>query len=56
MIDRLGDRLPKFTDEEMKVVHGSSEFYGCNTCACLAFHTLSLIRSDFSFSFQTPPT
>jgi len=28
VIDRLGDRLPKFTEEEIKVVQGSSEFYG----------------------------
>jgi len=25
MIDRLGDRLPRFTSEEIKLVHGSSE-------------------------------
>jgi beta-glucosidase len=25
MIDRFGNRLPRFTEEEMQVVHGSSE-------------------------------
>jgi beta-glucosidase len=28
---QLGDRLPKFTPEESKLVLGSSEFYGMNT-------------------------
>lgn len=27
----LGGRLPDFTEEEMKLVHGSSDFYGMNT-------------------------
>ena len=27
----LGDRLPRFTPEELAVVTGSSEFYGMNT-------------------------
>ena len=29
--EMLGDRLPRFTPEELAVVHGSSEFYGMNT-------------------------
>ncbi|KAL5340096.1 glycoside hydrolase superfamily [Aspergillus crustosus] len=28
---QLGDRLPRFTDEEFKLVLGSSEFYGMNS-------------------------
>lgn len=27
----LGDRLPTFSDEELAVVKGSSDFYGMNT-------------------------
>ena len=29
MIDRLGDRLPQFTKDELKVVHGSSDVSLC---------------------------
>jgi beta-glucosidase len=31
MKEVLGDRLPEFTPEEIKVVHGSGDFYGMNT-------------------------
>ena len=31
MKEMLGDRLPRFTPEEIAVVHGSSEFHGMNT-------------------------
>ena len=31
MKEMLGDRLPRFTPEELALVHGSSEFYGMNT-------------------------
>lgn len=31
MKQMLGDRLPTFTDEELAVVTGSSDFYGMNT-------------------------
>ncbi|CAD6568732.1 MAG: hypothetical protein TREMPRED_004738 [Tremellales sp. Tagirdzhanova-0007] len=46
LVKRLGDRLPKFSKEEMALVQGSSEFYGCNT------YTTNLIKAgggdDFS--------
>jgi len=31
MREVLGDRLPEITEEEWKVVKGSSDFYGMNT-------------------------
>jgi beta-glucosidase/6-phospho-beta-glucosidase/beta-galactosidase len=31
LINMLGDRLPKFTEEEVSVIKGSSEFFGMNT-------------------------
>lgn len=31
MREVLGDRLPVFTPDELKVVKGSSDFYGMNT-------------------------
>ena len=31
MKEMLGDRLPEFTQEELAVVKGSSDFYGMNT-------------------------
>jgi beta-galactosidase len=30
MKDRVGDRLPKFTEEEKKLIKGSSDFFGLN--------------------------
>ncbi|KAL1962528.1 hypothetical protein VTN77DRAFT_9403 [Rasamsonia byssochlamydoides] len=30
MVKQLGDRLPKFTPEEIALVHGSNDFYGMN--------------------------
>lgn len=35
----LQDRLPRFTDEEMKLVAGSSDFYGCN------FYTTNTVKA-----------
>ncbi|PSR75304.1 family 1 glycosyl hydrolase, partial [Coniella lustricola] len=30
MVEQLGDRLPVWTDEERRLVHGSNDFYGMN--------------------------
>jgi len=38
----LGDRMPDFTPEERKLVHGSSDFYGMNT------YTTNLCREYLS--------
>ncbi|KAG6813052.1 hypothetical protein H0H92_014324 [Tricholoma furcatifolium] len=34
LVDLVGDRLPKFSDEDMAVVKGSSDFFGLNTYTC----------------------
>ncbi|KAF8919779.1 glycoside hydrolase family 1 protein [Mucidula mucida] len=42
----LGNRLPEFTDEELKLVKGSSDFYGMNT------YTTNLCRAGGDDEFQ----
>ncbi|THU82827.1 glycoside hydrolase family 1 protein [Dendrothele bispora CBS 962.96] len=42
----LGDRMPDFTPEERKLVHGSSDFYGMNT------YTTNLCRAGGDDEFQ----
>ncbi|KAI0767555.1 beta-glucosidase [Fomes fomentarius] len=44
--EMLGDRLPRFTPEELAVVHGSSEFYGMNT------YTTNLCKAGGDDEFQ----
>ncbi|KAH8102097.1 beta-glucosidase 1B [Cristinia sonorae] len=46
MKEMLGDRLPAFTDEELKVVSGSSDFYGMNT------YTTNLCKAGGDDEFQ----
>ena len=46
MKEMLGDRLPRFTPEELAVVTGSSEFYGMNT------YTTNLCSAYTSFGEQ----
>ncbi|KAH9924982.1 beta-glucosidase 1B [Epithele typhae] len=46
MREMLGDRLPRFTAEEIAVVHGSSEFYGMNT------YTTNLCKAGGEDEFQ----
>ncbi|KAL0580566.1 Beta-glucosidase 1B [Marasmius crinis-equi] len=46
MREVLGDRLPDFTEEEWKVVKGSSDFYGMNT------YTTNLARAGGDDEFQ----
>ncbi|KAJ3562816.1 hypothetical protein NP233_g9340 [Leucocoprinus birnbaumii] len=46
MREVLGDRLPEFTEEELKVVKESSDFYGMNT------YTTNLCRAGGEDEFQ----
>jgi len=46
MKEVLGDRSPEFTAEEIKVVHGSGDFYGMNT------YTTNLCKAGGSDEFQ----
>ncbi|KAI0791482.1 beta-glucosidase 1B [Irpex lacteus] len=46
MKEMLGDRLPEFTQEELAVVKGSSDFYGMNT------YTTNLCKAGGDDEFQ----
>ncbi|KIY67180.1 glycoside hydrolase family 1 protein [Cylindrobasidium torrendii FP15055 ss-10] len=46
MREVLGDRLPEYSDEEIKLVKGSSDFYGMNT------YTTNLARAGGDDEFQ----
>ena len=48
MKQMLGDRLPTFTDEELTVVSGSSDFYGMNT------YTTNLCSKSFLNKLYVP--
>ncbi|WWC73867.1 uncharacterized protein I206_107839 [Kwoniella pini CBS 10737] len=50
MIDILGDRLPKFTKEELALLKDCSEFYGCNTYTT---NTIKAEKSDDEFAGYT---
>lgn len=56
MKEMLGDRLPVFTAEELKVVKASSDFYGMNTYTtnlCSTFNPPShpMCTADASVDF-----
>jgi len=46
LVSMLGERLPKFEDEELETVKGSSDFYGCNC------YTSNLIKAGGDDEFQ----
>ncbi|WWC92590.1 uncharacterized protein L201_007549 [Kwoniella dendrophila CBS 6074] len=50
MVKALGDRLPKFTESDLKLLKGSSEFYGCNTYTT---NTIKATRTDDEFAGYT---
>ncbi|KAL4159062.1 hypothetical protein KRP22_006527 [Phytophthora ramorum] len=49
MKDRLGDRLPKFTEEQKKLLKGSSDFFGLNN------YSSSFAKPSDSYKFGEVP-
>jgi beta-glucosidase len=55
MLKQLGDRLPKFTDEERGFVQGSNDFYGMNhyTANYIKHKTTAPDENDFLGNLET---
>ncbi|OWZ22143.1 Beta-glucosidase [Phytophthora megakarya] len=49
MKDRCGDRLPKFTEEQKKLLKGSSDFFGLNN------YSSNYVKPSPEFEAGTPP-
>lgn len=45
MVERVGERLPKFSKEDMEMIHGSSDFFGLN-------HYTTMFAADATGKFE----